>query len=201
MAIETLSSGTINPALFGAISALIGVVAGGVLTAWQQRAQRRHDAAENTKGRIIQLRREVYVVAIENHTRAIASLERRPMISERDFKETQAKFFASLFKIQMVGSNHSIVAANVLARLFHQLAIERESDAMEVRSINAIYEAAPGRSVAANERLDSIERELLSLQPQEIGSVPDLKLREQLIPGKGGRRHGGGTSGRLPYPR
>jgi outer membrane murein-binding lipoprotein Lpp len=169
MPASLMNSGALSPALFGVISALVGVVAGGALTAWQQSAQRKHDAAENTKGRIIQLRREVYVVAVEHHTKAMTSLERRPMVSERDFKEAQAKFFASLFKIQMVGSDRSIVAANVLALLYQEVAAEVDSHCADVRATHVAYEAAQARATAANDRLDAIEHELLSLQPDETG--------------------------------
>jgi len=181
IALVTIGS---SPALFGVISALVGVIAGGALTALQQRAQRKHDAAENTKARIIQLRREIYVATVEHHGKARASLESRPMVSERDFKDIQAKFLSSLFKIQMVGSNRSIVAANVVARLYHAAASDQGQDPVDVRAATTSYEYAKNRAIAANEQLDAIEHELHLLQPHESGGNHALQLREQLVHAK-----------------
>jgi hypothetical protein len=152
-----------------------GVLVGGVVTWILQATQRRHDRAEKTRDRLLQLRREVYVQAMEDHSNAMVCLATKPSITDAAFNEATRKFLGSLQKVQLVGTGATVLACTELQRRFLLLDVEHASTVGDVRGANAGYESAVQSLAELHEDLVKTDRQMrgYASQPGLSGAAKD----------------------------
>lgn len=141
--------------LFAASFALGGVLISNSGNNRRLRIQLRHDAAEKSKDRVTNMRREVYLKAVEDMTAAsqhLGSLPQRDII-ESDLTLDMQGFFSSCAKIQVIAEPDTALKVGRLGAYYGELMLKLmvkvgplQTARSEVKIRTKIYEESVGES-------------------------------------------------------
>lgn len=160
-------------------SALGGVLIGGLITSWQQRSQRKHEAREKALDRANSLRKDVCLKATETMTAAMNALVGMGGGDMQPWNLARPAFLASLQQLQLVGSAQTVVVASEMNKALAEAVVPITQAAFVARDTRGKMEWIEANRKAARKEVDSAMKRV-DAHNADPGHTTDVTLRKAL---------------------